>query len=135
MSQTLILDAIYPIGIIITMRENWTGFEGQTWTQIAQGRALIGEGTGTDGVKTLTFNAGDTGGKYEHTLTVDEMPSHRHSYSDKYISPASGGGSGPYRHPFHNAAYDTRNTNYTGGDQPHNIVQPYKVVFYYERTA
>jgi microcystin-dependent protein len=135
MSQKLILDAIYPIGIIITMGESWTGFEGQTWTQIAQGRALIGEGTGTDGAKTLTFNAGDTGGKYEHTLTVDEMPSHRHGFSDKNWAPANGGGSGQYRHPFHNPQYTSSNTNYTGGNQAHTIMQPYKVVFYYERTA
>lgn len=76
------LDNVYPVGSIYmsTSPTNPHNLFGGTWEAYAQGRVLIGVGEGTDanGVK-KTFNAGATGGEYEHTLTVGEMPSHNHS--------------------------------------------------------
>jgi microcystin-dependent protein len=47
---------------------------------------LIGHGTGTDvnGVQ-KSFNAGSTGGEYEHSLSTSEMPVHSHPYKDTYL--------------------------------------------------
>ena len=77
-----LLDLIYPVGSIY-MSMNATNPEtlfGGKWEAIAQGRCLIGAGTGTDSRKeSKTFAAGDTGGEYNHQLTVGEMPSHSHS--------------------------------------------------------
>ena len=78
------LDNVYPVGSIYmsTSPTNPHNLFGGTWEAYAQGRVLIGVGEGTDanGVK-KTFNAGATGGEYEHTLTVGEIPSHSHSAS------------------------------------------------------
>ena len=78
------LDNVYPVGSIYmsTSPTNPHNLFGGTWEAYAQGRVLIGVGQGTDanGVK-KTFNAGATGGEYEHTLTVGEMPSHSHNGS------------------------------------------------------
>ena len=76
------LDNVYPVGSIYmsTSSTNPHNLFGGTWEAYAQGRVLIGVGEGTDanGVK-KTFNAGATGGEYEHTLTVGEMPKHSHT--------------------------------------------------------
>ena len=76
------LDNVYPVGSIYmsTSPTNPHNLFGGTWEAYAQGRVLIGVGQGTDanGVK-KTFNAGATGGEYEHTLTVGEIPAHSHS--------------------------------------------------------
>lgn len=78
------LDSVYPVGSIYmsTSSTNPHNLFGGTWEAYAQGRVLIGVGQGTDanGVK-KTFNAGATGGEYEHTLTVGEMPAHNHTAS------------------------------------------------------
>jgi hypothetical protein len=43
-----------------------------------QGRAAVGSGTGNDGTDSCTFTLGTSGGKYNHTLYIDQMPAHRH---------------------------------------------------------
>lgn len=74
----------YPVGSIYMSMSATNPAElfGGTWEQIAQGRCLIGAGTGTDSrSESKTFAAGATGGEYNHVLTVGEMPSHNHSAS------------------------------------------------------
>lgn len=50
-----------------------------TWVAFAAGRTLMGFGPGNDGTDTWA-QAGvlNTGGKYYHTLTTNEIPSHNH---------------------------------------------------------
>lgn len=67
---------LFPIGAIYLTAGNTNPgtFLGGTWTQIAQGRTLIGVGTlGSD-----TYAGGATGGEARVTLTTTEMPSHNH---------------------------------------------------------
>lgn len=73
------------------------------------------------------FNTiGKTGGEKEHTLTIDEMPSHSHGINTRYNADEG--------------AYNVRGANSTGtetngavqtsgvgGSQPHNNLQPYQV--------
>ena len=69
--------ALFPIGAvyITTTNTNPGTFLGGTWTQIAQGRMLIGVGTlGAD-----TYTAGATGGASTVTLSAEQMPSHTHT--------------------------------------------------------
>lgn len=71
-----LVNKMFPVGsIYITAWDTNPGtFLGGTWTQIAQGRTLIGVGTlGSD-----TYAAAQTGGSSRVTLSISEIPSHNH---------------------------------------------------------
>ena len=128
-------NAIFPVGQIVIKGDNedysnWLGF---TWERTAVGKVLVGiDSTDTD------FNTiGKTGGKKTHTLTVDEMPKHRHTQ----IS-ANSGSSGLTGTTYSGLGWSTGNNESlstamqnAGGSQPHNNLQPYQVVAYWKRIA
>ena len=89
MLQTALLNKIYPIGAIYMSVDSTDPgtFIGGTWEQI-EDTFLLSAGT--------TYTAGDTGGEATHTMTVDEMPAHRHWISG--------------------AAYDDGNMSYSGSN-------------------
>ena len=74
------------------------------------------------------YEQGEKGGLPHHTLTIEEMPSHRHT---TYLS----GGSTPERQAVNwsNQGYQEfsgitkANDNVSGGNQPHTNMQPYEV--------
>ena len=69
------LDSIYPVGsvyISLTSTNPGTYLKG-IWEQFAQGRTLVGVGSGSDGSNTQTFDVNDTGGEYKHMLTKKEL--------------------------------------------------------------
>jgi hypothetical protein len=78
-----LFDLIYPVGAIylsVTTTNPGTIFLGTTWVNTSEGKFLVGVGTGSDtnGVPrgfNVEFNSG---GEYQHTLTVPQMPSHNH---------------------------------------------------------
>lgn len=78
MSTKELVDILYPVGYIYMSTNSanpGTLFPGTTWEAYAQGRVLIGAGTGTDSrSEKKTFAAGSTGGEYNHQLTVGELP-------------------------------------------------------------
>lgn len=69
-----LLDKIYPVGSIYTSTKNVSPatFLGGTWTRIKD-TFLLAAGD--------TYSAGATGGSSTHTLTIDEMPSHTHTFN------------------------------------------------------
>ena len=88
------LDSIYPVGAIYLSANdvNPGTFLGGVWDQIGAGSTLLGAGTvqeyittGMEGgnpvevLTTYSYNVGDTGGERFHTLTIEEIPSHRHT--------------------------------------------------------
>lgn len=80
---TKTLDDIYPVGSIYLSTNLEKTSEvanklGGTWEKYASGRTLVGVGNSDQ-----NFNAGETGGESNHTLSVTEMPSHSHDYSGK----------------------------------------------------
>lgn len=90
----------------------WLLCNGENGTPDLRDRFVLGAGG--------TYEVGAIGGEKEHTLTIDEMPSHNHSYP-QYTANVGGGVSG-------NQAIYSSNTVYTsntGGDQPHNNMPPY----------
>jgi hypothetical protein len=133
-----ILGAIYPIGSIYTNATVATnpatllGFG--TWEEYAAGRVLIGVGTGTDenAVEEI-FTLGLTGGEYEHTLTVAEMPEHVHGmgtnlgFNDNSTLLTSRQTGAPIP--------TIIDTYPEGGDGAHNNIQPYVTVHMWKRTA
>ena len=93
-----------------------------------RGRIPIGAGSSDN--NTHNFALGSTGGEYEHTLTVAEMPSHKHNLT--WYDAGSGGGA--------KLPYGLSSTKKTGGDSSimdsaggsssHNNMQPYSTVNY-----
>ncbi len=131
-----LLDWFYPIGTIYhttstdldtTVKMN--AHFGGTWEAYGSGRVLVGKASSG------TFSTvGATMGEETHTLTVDEMPSHRHlqiwGYESIY---ASGTNTRPDIRD--SGSQDDEYTDYTGGGSAHNNIQPSIVVFRYRRIA
>lgn len=123
------IDNIWPIGsIYMTVEDVNPGllFGGTTWRRI-EDRFLLAAGT--------TYAAGSTGGEAEHTLTIAEMPSHRHAMDTGGKSVNKGSS---YNRPM---SLDTTTdegeyrTSYQGGGQPHNNMPPYLAVYIWQRVA
>lgn len=126
---------------------------GGTWEEMEAGRVLVSAGTASTGT---VYNAGDKGGEEKHQLTESESPPHTHSgrtnidgsHSHGYIVSTSTDAGGDYHiRKTKSAAIETWNTSDSGnhshsfvtdpsgGDQPHNNMMPYEVVYRWKRTA
>lgn len=131
---TTVLKAVYPVGCIFvtTMSQNpSTVFGFGSWAQTSQGRVLIGQGTTVDTRgESKTFASGAQGGEFEHQITIDEMPSHVHG-----ITIENTRGSGSDGAEDGNSSFNNGTTQPTGGNQSHNNIQPYLVVYMWKRLA
>ena len=112
-----ILNAIYPIGVIVCGAKPTVG----TWEKV-EGKFLLGSSS--------SHKAGSTGGEEKHKLTINEMPAHKHN--GHFINLNANGafdyaGGGKY-------AADAP-TSSTGGGQAHNNMPPYLSVDMWRRTA
>jgi hypothetical protein len=101
-----------------------------TWVAFGAGRVILGAGSGTDiNGEIRNFTATDTGGEYEHQLTVPELAAHTHDYLYQSGSRSTAGsGSTP-------DVQEVVATSPTGDDIPHNNIQPYIVVYIWVRTV
>lgn len=126
--------ALYPVGSIWTSTSVSTspatvlGFG--TWSVFGAGRVLVSKAaSGTFGT------IGATGGAETHTLTTGEIPSHNHGSTTNTMYYVGSGGQ------FNAPGGSNMNTNNsatsgnTGGGGSHNNLQPYIVVYMWERTA
>ncbi len=139
----IFLNKIFPVGAVyITYDNNNPGnFLGGTWEQFGQGRTLVGEGTGNDG-SSMSFTTDSSGGEYYHKLTREELPSHTHWILDQQTDVTTALYGNPYSDvPFTRATERANRTNYywygqtwpTGGNKPHDNVQPYVVTYFWRR--
>lgn len=131
-----LIDIIHPIGSIITTVSSTNpgslpGYEGTKWEEIT-GRFLLAHDE--------SHPAASTGGEFDHTLTVDEMPSHSHKLQQEGHNPgttdgASKAGSYPAEiHPDHDKNWYL-GTQSVGGSKAHNNTPPYLAVYMWKRTS
>ena len=101
------------------------------WEQVKD-RFLLGCGD--------TYKTGEMGGESTHTLTVDEMPTHRHqvvnnldghqlNFNDSGMLGDGGHGISLYEN------WDNMRTSYVGGNKSHNNMPPYLAVYTWKRIA
>lgn len=103
-----------------------------TWQRFAEGKTLVGfTDSVSNSVPEWVKRAGSEFGEYEHKLTVEEMPRHTHNGIPiiRTNVDADLGGVDATVHKDH-----TESTA-TGGDKPHNNVQPSIVVYFWKRVA
>lgn len=127
-TNSSIVDLIYPVGSIY-MSVNATSPEtlfGGTWEQLKD-RFLLGTGD--------TYTNGDTGGTKTVTLTVNQMPSHKHNihYRTKVVQSGTSGAWVLGGSTYDGSSNSTNDAE--GGGQAHNNMPPYLVVYMWKRTA
>jgi len=143
------LDQVYPVGSIYMSATHSTAsavaeaLGGGTWEAWGAGRFPVGIGEvdannddwcGHTSAGDWTANPGSKGGETYHTLTVNEMPSHRHNLKTYYDSGTSQGWC------FDNVG-GKKSKNFdeycsaTGGGKAHNNMPPYITVYMWKRTA
>ena len=138
---------LYPVGSIY-MSVNSTNpsvYFGGTWEQFAKGRCLMGAGVveantdnwcGTTNAGDWTAYAGLMGGEVWHYLNISEMPSHTHGFYGALTGvdlPITNYGN----------EWSPTTTSWkkedaiapTGGNQAHNNMPPYIVVYIWKRVA
>ena len=135
-----VIGMIYPVGSIY-MSVNATSpasLFGGTWEQLKD-RFLLAAGD--------TYAAGSTGGEAQHTLTVDEMPTHDHKIRlftgvegvATTVSDTQQGKPLSSKWNEDNAlSSDTNkehNIDIAGGGSPHNNMPPYLAVYAWKRIA
>ena len=118
----------HPIGsiYITTTNVSPSTIFGGTWEQLKD-RFLLACGD--------KYNPGTTGGEEEHTLSIDEMPSHSHDTANPNII-ANDNGENPITFKNGTDARVSQNTRATvnvGGNLPHNNMPPYITVYVWKR--
>lgn len=119
----------YPVGAVyisVNAQSPADLFGGQ-WAVFGAGRALVS----LDANDTDFDTPEETIGTKTHTLTVDQIPSHTHSFTamqdtNNSVNRTGGGDLG---------APSSSTTAATGGGQAHNNIQPSIVVYMWKRTA
>lgn len=111
-----------------------------TWEAFGSGRFTLGA--------SKEYAVGSVGGESKHTLTVEEMPSHKHSpnhseYNNLFevhwsnnLDTSAGDTKAVYLDYY--STGDTGaviSTSEAGGNQPHNNMPPYEVVYRWRRIA
>jgi len=144
--KTFNIDKIYPVGSIYisTVNTNPSSLFGGSWESYGAGRALVGVGEGNDGTTKKSFVGGESGGEYNHILSIDEMPAH-----DNHLAGYDTGEPGVYIGIQNVTKTGTRGRGWAiwngneyfparqsmGGSQPHNNLQPYIAVYMWKRTS
>lgn len=125
---------MHRVGDIIfsTSDENPSTIYGGTWVAWGKGQVPVGVDTSDSDFNTVE----KTGGEKEHTLTVDEMPSHTHAQYVTSDNVSGGGIRVDYTKDGASLPYlQGIDTGSSGGNQPHNNIQPYITCYMWKRTA
>ena len=128
---------MHRVGDIIfsTSDENPSTIYGGTWVAWGKGQVPVGVDTSDSDFNTVE----KTGGEKEHTLTVDETPSHKHDIyggNTTTTNTLTSYNSNGWITLLGGTAYKNDGTMTTvGNDEPHNNLQPYITCYMWKRTA
>lgn len=146
-----ITNIIYPVGSIYisTNTANPSSYLGGTWQQVAHDCYLIGYNAGNtwfDKPGTSKGSNGNSGSwnTNNHTLTIDQIPSHQHEFLDRKI--VWDANTGYNTNIVQDDSYDNKIIQFrpwgtkvgaTGGGKGHNHfhISPYYTVVVWRRTA
>jgi hypothetical protein len=122
-----VTDRLCPIGKLWLTEDETnpaTFLPGTRWEQVKD-KFLLAAGD--------IYAAGSEGGEAEHTLTVDEMPRHKHGIK----SSANSGNTKQWAYTRAEQEYAQyfEDTQYSGGGLPHNNMPPYLAVYIWKRVA
>lgn len=150
-----LLNLLCPIGrgFIDFTDTDYSNYLGFTWERELVGMTAVG----LDATQTEFNQIGKVGGEKTHILTINEMPTHNHmgkTYSKNFNTGETIPRARAYARSY---SYDDTTdgvwkysgsevvsgaeitdmieTSNSGGNQPHNNLQPYKVVAYWKRIA
>ncbi len=99
----------------------WVLCDGNNNTPNLTDRFVVGAGS--------SYSVDDTGGAASVTLTIDQMPSHNHSYTFLNQNVSHGGGSSAY-----GRTTTSGSTGSKGGGQSHENRPPYYALAYIMKT-
>lgn len=137
--KNAINNLIWPVGSYYetsdtTFNPNTTW--GGTWELEEDGTVLVSSSSESESI--FNDDIGEVVGEEKHTLTVQEMPSHKHDYTAEGHGARIAGyvfDSGDARFAIDTTGYRVETPGLAGGGQAHNIVQPSKIVNRWHRTA
>jgi len=125
----------FPIGYILTsaVNTNPATFLGYgTWANVGAGRVLVGLDSGDVDFDT----AGETGGAKTVTLTTAQLPAHNHQILRERSATTGAATTQIARTADTSSTVDTNVfTENAGSGSAHPNVQPYLVVYFWQRTA
>lgn len=139
--QANLINLVYPVGSIYMSVNNVSPqtFLGGTWEQIKD-RFLLSAGD--------TYSSGSIGGEANHTLTTEELASHNHGWSKRYMMVSNPGAVFAINDSNFDAIAATDNAitdggvfatpnfiEYTGSNRPHNNMPPYLTVYMWKRIS
>ena len=120
-----LIDYTYPVGSIFqsTSPTNPSEYFGGTWEPFAEGRVLIGAGTGNDGTTSMSFTASSEGGKYKHQHQYGLLHGEYYGLVSNTISVLNTNENGDSEWvPTHSASYQAQSTfNSTTSNQRRTI--------------
>lgn len=123
----------YPVGSIylsVSSTNPGTLFGG-TWVEWGKGRVIVGVDAGQTEFATVE----KTGGEKTHKLTTAEMPSHSHQIDLVNEGTTDSSDAWQIAQTTKHTYTTYTNTKTSGGDQPHNNLQPYITCYMFKRTA
>lgn len=125
--QVELMKLVFPIGSTYITQDNTNPSETLkfgTWERL-KGKVCLG----LDEDDTDFSEIGKSGGEKTHTLTVAEMPSHKHKLT--FTSAGSGSGKGiPWSGSTNILGNDDSGCVEAGEGQSHNNLQPYEIAGY-----
>lgn len=130
--KSAVVDMLYPVGSIhmSVNSANPSTYFGGTWVSWGSGRVPVGVNTSDSSFSTVE----KTGGEKTHTLTIGEMPPHRHvmTVSNFYLAEGTTMVGVDMDKETVSGYFDTSTE---GGGAAHNNLQPYITCYMWKRTA